>query len=643
VTVVVGTAGHIDHGKTALLQALTGIDADRLPEERRRGMTIDLGYAYMALADGAELDFVDVPGHDRLVGNMLVGAGEIDATMLVVAADAGVSAQTREHLGLLDALGIADGLVALTKLDLLALDDPRREARPAQIRALLAGTTLEDSPVIGASARSGEGLDALRAALEALRAQVASGVAQADPGARLAVDRAFRVQGRGLVVTGTLRGGPIERGDRLRVEPSGRTVRVREIQVHSRSVVRAEGGGRIALNLAGVEREEVSRGVVLCTGPAVRATVRLLVSLRLVRGGRPLRDGSDLHLHLGTDEVPCRVRLAGALTADAPLAVLTLARPVAAALDDRFVLRWPSPAETAAGGRILDPLPARRLVRRRPDRAVAGLLAERGSASERLGALVAAHGALGRDAVAAYKAALGMLADPDLAEKTGPVKASHLLLDPSLASAIDDDLLRTARAQEDAEPSGQGTSLATLRTLASGMLRRTATLAAPEAASAGDAIVARLIGDGRLERDGDAVHVPGQRPDLPTTTRAAMDRLVAALRTAMPPDLAAASREAGCPPAGLRALETEGRIVRVGADLAFAAETWAGLEALAMGLAIGGPLTPAAFRDASGTSRKYALAVLEELDGRGLLRRGPDGHRLGPRAPRPDGGPASGA
>ena len=646
-TVVVGTAGHIDHGKTALLRALTGIDADRLPEERRRGMTIDVGYAHMTLADGAQLDFVDVPGHDRLVDNMLVGAGEIDAALLVVAADDGVAAQTREHLGLLDALGIADGVAVLTKLDLLAPDDPRRAERVADVRALLEGTSLAGSPVVVVSARSGEGLDELRAELGRLRRRVEARAAAPGSGgpfgARLSVDRAFVVRGRGLVVTGTLRGGPIERGTALRTEPAGGRARVREIQVHNGTVEVADGGGRVALNLAGLEPGEIARGVVLCNGPAVRATGRLLAWLRPAAGTRPLRDGAELRLHLGTDELLCRLRAAGPRSADGFAAILTLARPTAAALDDRFVLRWPSPAGTAAGGRVLDPLPPRTIVRRRPDLALTELLARGGSSSERLAALLAAHGALDAEAAAAYGAALGIPPHADLAVVAGAVRAGRLLVAPALVASIEEAALAALPDGGDATPAPGGMSLAALRTLAARRLRRAATVAADDAAAAADGLMTRLADAGRLERDGGAVHRPGPRPGLPAQTRAAMDRLAAALRTPTPPDLAEAASAAGCPPEGLRALEAEGRIVRLTPELGYAAETWSGLEALAVTLAAAGPVTPAAFRDASGTSRKYALAVLEELDARGVLRRGPDGHRLGPQAPRTGVRPAEGA
>src|SRR3954470_20328280 len=279
-TVVIGTAGHIDHGKTTLLRALTGIDADRLPEEQARGMTIDVGFAHLDLDDATSLDFVDVPGHDRLVGNMLVGAGEIDGVLLVIAADDGPRAQTFEHLELLDALGLTRAVIAITKVDVV---DEARVGKVVDLaRSSVDRSTMAAAPIVPVSATSGVGLAALRVALLELRDGVLAdwSIRPAGP-LRRPVDRAFGVRGRGAVVTGTLRGGALTAGHELRIEPSVAssaaagvtarrtpTARVREVQVHHGRAEHADGG-RAALNLAGVELAELRRGQVLTTGPGV--------------------------------------------------------------------------------------------------------------------------------------------------------------------------------------------------------------------------------------------------------------------------------------------------------------------------------------------------------------------------------------
>ncbi|MGZ3586125.1 MAG: selenocysteine-specific translation elongation factor [Candidatus Limnocylindrales bacterium] len=646
-TVVVGTAGHIDHGKTALLRALTGIDADRLPEERRRGMTIDVGYAWLTLPDGEALDFVDVPGHDRLVGNMLVGAGEIDAAMLVVAADDGPRAQTLEHLELLDALGIREGLAVVTKLELLEPDDPRRTGRLAEVAALLAGSSLAGTPVLGVSAVSGEGLDELRAALVELSRRVLARpwapAGRTEGGMRLAIDRVFTARGRGVVITGTLRGGRLERGETVRLLTAGHAAavaRVRELQVHGHPVDVVAGSGRVALNLAGMERAALARGMVATTSRAVVASERLLVALRETPAARRLRDGAEVRLHVGTEEVLGNVRLVAGrpleppgagpgprMPAPAPerLGLLRLSRPIAVALDDRFVLRWPSPAATAAGGRVLDPLPPVRLARRRLDGTALAPLAIDGSSVEaRFAALLGVHGALREPEAAAYAAALG-------SPGAIGVRAGRLLLDPSLVAALEREASEAVTAHQAAEPLAAGLPLARLRPLLVRSLRRAAAILPDEAAPAVDTLLERLVDAGRLARSGDLLCDPTRRADVPPALASAMERLEASLASSTPPPLAQAARAADCPPEGVRLLEANRRIVRVEPDLAYAAEAYARLESLALAMAAQGPLTPAAFRDASGTSRKYALAILEEMDARGLLRRGPDGHRLGPR------------
>ncbi len=649
-TVVIGTAGHIDHGKTTLLRALTGIDADRLPEERRRGMTIDVGYAHLTLPDGGELDFVDVPGHDRLVGNMLVGAGEIDAAILVVAADDGPSAQTMEHLALLSALGLRYGVVVVTKIDVAG--EARALAVVAEVRRLLAGTSLDGSPILAVSSTLGTGLGELRTALIELRDRAlaerdrafadAADRGGASPGSRLAIDRVFTVKGRGEVVTGTLRGGPLVTGATLRLVPGDRTVRVREVHVHGASVGSA-GPGRTALNLSGGSRSSLHRGVVLTDDPAVTAS-----DLWLIQLDTAWPDRTRARVHLGTAAVDGTLSRAGRDALDLPDgsagAILRLAAPLAVAAGDRLVMRRLSGAERIVGAVVLDGVPARGVARRRqsPDRvwALATALTRREPAAI-AAARLDLHGAL-----------------------PGGDGTARVAVAPDVVGAIDEALVAVARSGEVAARSGVAadrpgdaadrpgdaadrpgdaaaltTSLTWMRAFATRTLRRLTDLDRVSATVAGMAAVDRLVADGRLIREGVEVRLPGAAtvysPAADPMLLAAMERLELALAILSPPSLAAAARVAGCPPAGVRELERSGRIVVLESDLAYAMSTYRDLSGRALALAAHEPLTPAALRDATGTSRKYVMAILEDLDRRAILRRTPNGHVPGPRAPQP--------
>ncbi len=297
---IVGTAGHIDHGKTTLVKALTGIDCDRLKEEKARGITLDLGYAYAPLPNGETLGFVDVPGHEKLVHNMLAGATGIDFALLVVAADDGPMPQTREHLEIVELLGIRLGAVALTKIDIVAVD--RQKQAKTEIAEMLAGTALADAPVFPVCAASGEGLAALQAHLQA--AAAALGQRPAAGGFRLAIDRCFTLSGAGTVVTGTAFSGQVRVGDMLTVSPLGKTVRVRSLRVQDTPAESGQAGQRIALALAGIEKAEVQRGQWVLA-PALHAPIRRFdARLRVLAGQPALKHWTPVHLHLGAIDVP---------------------------------------------------------------------------------------------------------------------------------------------------------------------------------------------------------------------------------------------------------------------------------------------------------------------------------------------------
>jgi selenocysteine-specific elongation factor len=337
--VTVGTAGHIDHGKTWLVRALTGKDTDRLPEEQARGISIDLGYAPLDLADGRRLSLIDVPGHERFVRNMVAGASGIDLFLLVIDAGEGARPQTHEHLAIIRLLGIEHGVVAITKAD--AVDPDLVELVAEEARDLVPGAS-----VVATSAKTGQGLDELRLALAEAADRIEEG--RVDGPARLFVDRVFTLRGIGTVVTGTLWSGSIGEGDALRAEPAGIDVRVRSVQVHDRPVERAEAGQRVAVALPGVERGDLRRGDALVAPDAYPTSYRLDVVLDEME---PIADGQRLHVHHGTAEHHARVVRAGDRWAQ-----LRLASPVVAARGDRVVLR---DRTTVGGGLVLDPAPPR--------------------------------------------------------------------------------------------------------------------------------------------------------------------------------------------------------------------------------------------------------------------------------------------
>lgn len=407
---IIGTAGHIDHGKTSLVKALTGVDPDRLKEEKERGITVDLGFAYQALPDGDVLGFVDVPGHEKLVRNMLAGATGIDHVMLVIAADDGPMPQTREHLAILDLLGLAQGVVALTKCDLVT---PARLAEAAaEVRALLAGSGLAGAPVLPLSAVTGEGLAALRAHLDQARAALAPRRQQGQ--FRLAVDRSFTLAGIGTVVTGTAVAGRVAVGEWLKLSPRGQDLRVRGIHAQNRQAADGHAGQRLALNLAGVEKAEVRRGDWIVAEALHAPTQRLDARLQLLAGeAKPLAHWTPVHLHLGAEDVSARIVLleGGAIQpGQSALVQLSLDRAIGALHGDRFIVRDQSALRTMGGGIVIDPFPPATRRRRAQRLAVLAAL-EQPSAAEALAASLALQSSSG---VAARSFAVAWnLADAD--------------------------------------------------------------------------------------------------------------------------------------------------------------------------------------------------------------------------------------
>ena len=355
---VVGTAGHIDHGKTSLVRALTGIDTDRLAEEKKRGISIDLGFAHLLLPGGERISFIDVPGHERFVKNMLAGVAGIDAVLLIVAADESVKPQTREHFEICRLLQIRQGLIVITKVDLASVD--QIAATLGDVQQLVAKSFLEHAPVLQVSAKTGQGLEDLKRQLAALTGQTEK--RDASGFARLPIDRSFALKGFGTVVTGTLWSGKLRAGDNVLLHPGGKEVRVRGLQVHGRTVEEAQAGQRTAVNLTGVEHAEIRRGFTLTAKAELEPTTLIDVELEWLHPDTIPLTRKEFFVHIGTAEVLGEAKV---VAAGNPYARIRLSEPVLTFPGDHLILRRPSPAETVAGGVVVDAFPKRRMNRAR--------------------------------------------------------------------------------------------------------------------------------------------------------------------------------------------------------------------------------------------------------------------------------------
>ncbi len=599
---VVGTAGHIDHGKSTLITALTGIDPDRLAEEKRRGMTIDLGFAHMTLPSGREIGIVDVPGHARFMRNMLAGAHGLDAVLLVVAADEGVMPQTREHLDIIDLLDVRRGIVVLTKIDLVDAD--WLGLVKEEVGMALKGTLLQEAPVMPVSSVEGQGLSELVAALDAL---LESSTPRVDSGRpRLPVDRVFTMSGFGTVVTGTLADGSISVGDELEVVPGGRTVRIRGLQRHNARVDTIGPGSRVAANLIGVEKSDLARGDVLASPHALQPARRIDAHLRVLSSApQPVRHGAEMTLHTGTVEVGCRVIVLdrdAIAPGDEGWVQLYLARPVAAAVGDRFVLRVPSPATTVAGGSFVDVAPRKHP---RHDSAVRESLAARAS---------------------------GSVLQEELRKYPRGVAVSALLK-ATVAPQADIDRLDARRLgdwifSEDAWHSIATRAAYELDTYHSahpfrpGMAREELRSKLGFPAASFPAVVRGLIEDGRvIERNG-SLAVPAHTVAI-AADGPAMDLVrLLEIRRLAPPSLAEAMQQTGADAEMVRALAQRGDIVRVSDDVAFSRDAYDAAVAMVREIvAEGGSVTVAQLRDRMSASRRPVLALLEHLDSERVTRR----------------------
>lgn len=625
---IVGTAGHIDHGKTTLVKALTGVDTDRLPEEKARGVSIELGYAFMDLPQAGRIGFIDVPGHERLVHTMLAGATGIDHALLLVAADDGVMPQTREHLAVLSLLGLDRGTVVVTKTD--RADAARVAAVTAESQALLQGTPLEGSPVLPVSAHSGEGLSALRERLQAVALDAAGHTHDGDALFRLAVDRVFALDGVGTVVTGTIHAGRVAVGDELVLVPGEQRVRVRSVHAQNRAVAQAEAGQRCALALHGVDRQQVLRGQWAVSPEAALQTQRIDVLLTLWQGeGRLLRSGTRVHVHVGSAQGQASVALLEPLQlapGETGLTQLVVQAPLSAWWGDRVVLRDASASRTLAGGRVLDPFAPVRY-RRTPQRLAELQALQLGSAPERLRALlsVAPQGVDLRRFAAAQTRVLRPALEAGTLHRRDA--AHDIALGAPFAAVARQRVLDVLAGFHRQQPDEFGPDAARLRRLA-----------LPRIADAlWRALLAEMQAAKQIAIRGAFVHLPEHGVRL----SAGEERLAQKVGPAL---LAAGYEGAWVRDLARDACESEplmrvtlvrlaqrGELHQVVKDLYYPPATMARLAALARQVAAASAaqqVTAAAFRDATRLGRKRAIQLLEYFDRIGLLRRVGDVHRL---------------
>ena len=608
---VVGTAGHIDHGKTALVRRLTGVDTDRLPEEKKRGISIDLGFAPLVTPAGVRVGIVDVPGHERFVKNMLAGVGGIDLVLLVIAADEGPMPQTREHLAIVKLLGVTRGLVVLTKADLVERD--WLDVVRGEVRTLLAGGALAEAPIVEFSALTGAGRDELLAALDRGLADL-PGRGVAEP-ARLPVDRVFTVEGFGTVVTGTLWRGAIRTGDALELLPEGRAVRVRRVQVHGATVEEAFAGQRTAVALHGASREQVERGHWLAAPGSLRPSSMLDVRFELLPDAvKELPAQSRVRYHLGASEIIGRLVLleGDRLTPGASaLGQLRLERPTVAARGDRFVIRSYSPARTIGGGTVIDPVAKKR---RRQAAGIEALeVGERGSLEARV--------------LQRLESEKRPMATATLAREIGEPEPKVLRALERLGA--DEEVAAASEGRWLAASRWEGAREAIRRAVETFAGRHPARYGIPKGelksglkaeveATVFDAAFAALLHESAFEVRGERVRPAGEPWEPPAEIASALERVEQELEATglSVPEVAQWQAKLGAIGGEVVALGLFlGRLVRVSQELVYTTRQLEELRGkLATWFGSQPTLTVGNFRELTGASRKYAVPLLEHCD-----------------------------
>ena len=616
---VIGTAGHIDHGKTALVKALTGVDTDRWEEEKRRGITIDLGFAPLPLDDSIQASVVDVPGHEGFVRNMLAGATGIDVALLVIAADEGIMPQTEEHLAIVELLGVRRGIPVITKRDLV--DAEWLDLVQSEVSTRLGASRVRWEAAVATSVMTGQGLDDLRDALRRVAGDLVE--RPADDLFRLPIDRVFAVAGAGTVVTGSTWSGSVAIGDAVQLLPLGREARVRSIEVHGQKAERAVPGRRTALALVGVDKSELARGHVAVTGSGWRATTLIDVAAELLPTARkPVTSRTRVRVHLGTAEVLARaVQTPAIAPGERGVARLVLETPVVARGGDRFVLRSFSPVTTIGGGVVLDPFaPARTRLRRRR------LAVEQGPEA-RLGVLAVEAGLMGlaTDSLAVRLGVTPARVTAVIAEARETVLTSaETVVDRQAVVAEATRLAEVVRRYHEEHPLDPGMSLQALRAAVG-------TPAPPSAVT--DAVLEFAVKSGTLEVTGSVARQPRWRPALDARASDASEKLARRLADArwQVPTVVELERE--FPGFPVRALLSH--FARNGTAEPIDAERYAAKGALAefrvaleAALAELGSATPAELRDRFGLTRKYLIPLLEWADRRGVTRRAGDARVL---------------